>query len=316
MDIKWLDFQVRGDDRGQLIAIETGRQVPFQFKRTYYLYGTLLNVRRGMHAHHRLRQAAICVSGSLTMTLDDGASKVDVVLDRRDRALLIEPMIWHEMTHFSPDCVLLVLADEFYDEADYIRSYPAFLAALKQPARRLPIIHPRADVQTSHVGDGTTIWQDTIVLKGARIGADCNLNAHCFVENDVVIGDRVTLKCGVYVWDAMRIADDVFVGPNVTFCNDRMPRSKKRPEKFVPVILEKGCSIGAGAIILPGVTVGENAMVGAGAVVTRDVKPFEIVVGNPAAPIGEMPGDQETVFGASPLAHRTINETDDRDSVS
>lgn len=147
-------------------------------------------------------------------------------------------------------------------------------------------IHPQAEVQTSKVGDNTQIWQHTIVLAGAQIGRDVNINAHCFVENDVVIGDRVTVKSGVYLWDGIRLEDDVFVGPNVTFTNDKHPRSKQRPEKFLVTTVEKNASIGGGAVILPGITIGQHAMVGAGAVVTQSVPPYAIVVGSPARIIG------------------------------
>jgi UDP-2-acetamido-3-amino-2,3-dideoxy-glucuronate N-acetyltransferase len=143
-------------------------------------------------------------------------------------------------------------------------------------------IHPSADVQSAAIGDGTQIWQYTVVLPGARIGRDCNLNAHCFVENDVVVGDRVTLKCGVYLWDGMRVEDDVFIGPNATFVNDRFPHSRQKPAKFLNVVIRKGASIGAGATILGGVIIGEYAMVGAGSVVTRDVPAHALVYGNPA----------------------------------
>lgn len=147
-------------------------------------------------------------------------------------------------------------------------------------------IHPRAEVQTTKVGENTQIWQHTVVLAGASIGKDVNINAHCFVENDVVIGDRVTVKSGVYLWDGIRLGDDVFVGPNVTFTNDKHPRSKKRLEKFLVTVVEKNASIGAGAVILPGITIGQYAMVGAGAVVTQSVPPYAIVVGTPARIIG------------------------------
>lgn len=143
-------------------------------------------------------------------------------------------------------------------------------------------IHPSADVQSAAIGVGTQVWQYTVVLPGAIIGRDCNLNAHCLVENDVVVGDRVTLKCGVYLWDGMRVEDDVFIGPNATFVNDRFPRSQQKPAKFLNVIIRRGASIGAGATILGGVTIGEYAMVGAGSVVTRDVPANTLVYGNPA----------------------------------
>jgi acetyltransferase-like isoleucine patch superfamily enzyme len=143
-------------------------------------------------------------------------------------------------------------------------------------------IHPSSDVQTTSIGDGTRIWQFCVVLQGAKIGKECNINAHCLIENDVIVGDRVTVKCGVYLWDGIRVEDDVFIGPNVTFCNDKFPRSKQYPDEFVKVHIKKGASIGAGAVILPGVTIGEHAMIGAGAVVTKNVKPGATAVGNPA----------------------------------
>lgn len=153
----------------------------------------------------------------------------------------------------------------------------------------MSLIHPMADVQTAAVGAGTQIWQYTVVLPGARIGRDCNLNAHCLVENDVVIGDRVTLKCGVFLWDGMTVEDDVFIGPNATFTNDKFPRSRKPPEEFQRIVLKRGASIGANATILGGVTIGEGAIVGAGSVVTHDVPPGVIVCGNPAREAGRVP---------------------------
>jgi acetyltransferase-like isoleucine patch superfamily enzyme len=145
-----------------------------------------------------------------------------------------------------------------------------------------PKIHPSADAQSPHIGEGTHIWQYVVVLPDAKIGRDCNICAQVFIENDVVVGDRVTVKNGVQLWDGLRIEDDVFVGPNVTFTNDKFPRSKVYPKAFPVTTVSKGASIGGGAVILPGVTIGELAMVGAGAVVTRDVPPHAIVVGNPA----------------------------------
>lgn len=143
-------------------------------------------------------------------------------------------------------------------------------------------IHPSADVQSQSIGEGTSVWQYVVILQRARIGRDCNINAHCFIENDVVLGDRVTVKCGVYLWDGLRVADDVFIGPNATFTNDRLPRSKYYPDSFAETVIEQGASIGAAAVILSGLTIGSGAMVGAGAVVTHDVPPRALVVGNPA----------------------------------
>lgn len=144
-------------------------------------------------------------------------------------------------------------------------------------------IHPSAQVASSaRVGAGTRIWQNCVILDEVVIGADCNICFSCFVERGVKIGDRVTIKNGVYLWEGLEIQDDVFIGPNATFSNDRFPRSRQRPDEWLRTTLEVGCSIGAGAVILPGITIGRNAMVGAGAVVTRDVSAAKVVVGNPA----------------------------------
>ena len=144
-------------------------------------------------------------------------------------------------------------------------------------------IHPLADVSPeASVGANTRIWQFAVVLSGARIGANCNLNAHTLVEGGAVIGDGVTLKCGVYVWDGIVLEDDVFCGPNATFTNDKRPRSRMRPDVFVTTHVERGASIGGGAVILPGIRIGEDALIGAGAVVTRDVPAGETWFGNPA----------------------------------
>ncbi len=143
-------------------------------------------------------------------------------------------------------------------------------------------IHPLADVASKSIGVRTRIWQFVVVLKGAVIGRDCNICSHCFIENDVIIGDRVTVKSGVQLWDGLRIADDVFIGPNATFANDKVPRSGNRGFRLLVTLVEKGASVGAGATILPGVKIGANALVGAGAVVTKDVPAGATVIGNPA----------------------------------
>lgn len=156
-------------------------------------------------------------------------------------------------------------------------------------------IHPLADVQTRNIGEGSKIWQYVVVLPYVKIGADVNICAHCFVENQVVIGDRVTLKSGVQVWDGINIGDDVFIGPNVSFSNDRFPRSKRHQEKVLETTIENGASIGAGAVILPGIRIGQNSMIGAGAVVTRSVPSNAIVVGNPARIIGYVDAYQTDV---------------------
>lgn len=133
------------------------------------------------------------------------------------------------------------------------------------------MIHPLSDVQSKNIGENTNIWQYCVVLPNAVIGDNCNICSHCFIENDVIIGNNVTVKCGVQLWDGMEIEDDVFIGPNVTFCNDRYPKSGNKNFKLEKVIIKKGASIGANATILPGVTIGENVLVPAGGIVTKDL---------------------------------------------
>jgi UDP-2-acetamido-3-amino-2,3-dideoxy-glucuronate N-acetyltransferase len=152
---------------------------------------------------------------------------------------------------------------------------------MPDPRPEPPFIHSHALVETEHIGPGTRIWAFAHVLAGAVIGADCNICDHSYVDEDVVIGDRVTIKGQVAIIDGMRIEDDVFIGPNASFSNDRFPRSRREWE-CEAMVIGRGASIGTGAIFVPGVTVGEGAMVGAGAVVTKDVPPFTVVVGNPA----------------------------------
>ncbi len=132
-------------------------------------------------------------------------------------------------------------------------------------------IHPLSDVQSEHIGEGTKIWQFCVVLPEAVIGEDCNICSHCFIENKAIIGNRCTVKCGVQLWDGITLEDDVFVGANVCFCNDRYPKSHNSDFNLEPVLVKKGASIGANATILPGVTIGENALIAAGSVVTKDV---------------------------------------------
>lgn len=144
------------------------------------------------------------------------------------------------------------------------------------------MIHETADVQSDRIGDKTTVWQYCVVLSGAIIGENCNVNCHVFIENDVVIGDGVTVKSGVQLWDGIRLEDRVFVGPNVTFTNDPIPRSKQYPEEFDQTVVREGASIGSNATILSGLKIGRNALIGAGAVVTKDVDPYTVWYGNPA----------------------------------
>lgn len=146
----------------------------------------------------------------------------------------------------------------------------------------MSFIHELADVSPCNIGEDTKIWQFVVVLKGAKIGANCNICAHTLIEGDVEIGDNVTVKSGVYIWDGTRIEDDVFIGPNATLTNDSMPRSKQYPDSFSGITLKKGCSVGANATLLPGITIGQGAMIGAGSVVTKNIPDHAIVVGNPA----------------------------------
>ncbi len=136
------------------------------------------------------------------------------------------------------------------------------------------------------------------MLSGARIGEDCNVCDHVFIENDVIVGDRVTIKCGVQLWDGLRVEDDVFIGPNATFTNDMYPRSRRYPEAFPITTVQQGASIGANAtVVLPGITIGAGAMVGAGSVVTRDVPNRALVVGNPARVIRYLEDGVDAVEG-------------------
>jgi UDP-2-acetamido-3-amino-2,3-dideoxy-glucuronate N-acetyltransferase len=148
-------------------------------------------------------------------------------------------------------------------------------------------IHPNAIVESgAKIGEGTKIWAFAHILPGAKIGANCNVCDGVFIEGSVIIGDRSTVKCGVQLWDGVVVGNDVFIGPNATFTNDKFPRSKKHQARYPETVLEDGCSIGANATILPGIKIGRGAMVGAGAVVTHSVPPYAIVAGSPASIIG------------------------------
>lgn len=145
------------------------------------------------------------------------------------------------------------------------------------------MIHPESDVLSENIGEDTLIWQYCVVLPGAMIGRNCNLCAHVFVENNVVIGNNVTIKNGVQLWDGITIEDDVFIGPNATFTNELVPRSKNHKlENIKTTVIKKGATIGANATILPEITIGEYAFIGAGSVVTSDVPSNALFYGNPA----------------------------------
>lgn len=143
-------------------------------------------------------------------------------------------------------------------------------------------IHPLADVKTDSIGENTRVWQFSVIMDGARIGDHCNINCHTFIENDVILGDRVTVKSGVFLWNGLRVENDVFIGPNVTFINDLSPRSKKYPEKFLQIEIRENSSIGANATILGGISIGKYAMIGAASLVTKSVPDYALVYGNPA----------------------------------
>ena len=153
-------------------------------------------------------------------------------------------------------------------------------------------IDETAQVLTKNIGDRTKIWQFVVILEQAQIGSDCNICSHVFIENEVVIGNKVTIKSGVQIWDGVTLEDEVFVGPNVSFTNDKFPRSKKHQKKVMQTIIRRGASISSGAIILPGIEVGENAMIGAGAVVTNNVPANAIVKGNPGRITGYVDSSQ------------------------
>ena len=142
-------------------------------------------------------------------------------------------------------------------------------------------IHQLSDVQTSSIGTDTKIWQFCVVLQGARIGANCNICANVLIENDVQIGNNVTVKSGVQLWDGVFVEDNVFIGPNATFTNDLVPRSKVYPKEFKKTFLKKGASIGANVTVVAGVTIGAYSFIGAGSVVTKDIPAYTVWYGNP-----------------------------------
>ena len=155
------------------------------------------------------------------------------------------------------------------------------------------MIHETADVQSEKIGQGTSVWQYSIVLKEASIGFNCNICSHVFIENEVSIGNNVTIKNGVYIWDGITLEDNVFIGPNVTFTNDKKPRSKRYQETVAQTTIKEGASVGAAAVLIGPLSIGRFAMIGAGAVVTKDVPDHTLVIGNPAVPVGKVNGDGE-----------------------
>ena len=152
------------------------------------------------------------------------------------------------------------------------------------------MIHPLSDCKSTHIGKDTNIWQYCVIFPEAKIGDNCNICAHVLIENDVTVGNNVTVKSGVQLWDGVTVEDNVFIGPNVTFTNDLFPRSKVHPKEYAKTIIKKGASIGANSTIVCGHTIGENALIGAGSMVTHDVPAGEVWYGNPARFIRKIDG--------------------------
>jgi UDP-2-acetamido-3-amino-2,3-dideoxy-glucuronate N-acetyltransferase len=171
-----------------------------------------------------------------------------------------------------------------------------------------PFIHPQALCETSEVGAGTRVWAFAHILPGARVGAGCNICDGVFIENGVTVGDRVTIKPGVQLWDGVTIEDGVFIGPNATFTNDKFPRSGVRPHEYARTVVRRDASIGANATILPGIEIGEAAMVGAGAVVTRSVPANAIVQGNPARIVGYVDDGAEPAQSRASTSDQSADE--------
>lgn len=285
-----LEFNsVGNEDIGYLVALEENKNIPFNIKRVYYTYNTPENTKRGRHAHKNLKQILICLNGSLKIKCFDGEVEEIFQLNTPNKGIYLGPMLWHEMIDYEAETVIMVLASDFYNEYDYIREYPDFLTLLKNQNDLVDhryFVHDKAIVDAPNIGKNTRIWGFSHIFKDATIGENCNICEHVLIENDVVIGNNVTIKSGVYIWDGAIIEDNVFIGPSVTFINDRHPRSKQYPEEFEKTIVKENASIGANSTIMCGIVINHCATIGAGSVVLKDVNPYEIVVGNPAKTIG------------------------------
>jgi acetyltransferase-like isoleucine patch superfamily enzyme len=153
---------------------------------------------------------------------------------------------------------------------------------MKEAEKKDLFIHHLSDVQSTNIGKNTRVWQFCVILPGATIGSNCNICSHGFIENDVTIGNRVTVKSFTEICDGIEICDNVFIGPHVSFLNDKTPRSQQYIDTYPRTIVKKGASIGGKVVILPNITIGENAMIGAGSVVTKNIPDSELWLGNPA----------------------------------
>lgn len=270
------------DRKGNISVVENFDTVPFDVKRIYYLYDIPGGEERGAHAHKALYQLIVAASGSFTVTLDDGNVKRTVLLNRPYQGLMVVPGIWRTLDDFSSGSVCMVLASEGYDANDYIRTYEDFLEYKNHPSR----VHPLANCMSANVGENTNIWQYCVIFPQAEIGDNCNVCANVLIENRVKIGNNVTIKSGVQVWDGITLEDNVFIGPNVTFTNDSVPRSKAHRDFYGTIIVKKGASIGANSTLIADVEIGEYAFIGAGSVVTKDIPPYTVWYGNPATQRG------------------------------
>ncbi|MGG2084510.1 WxcM-like domain-containing protein [Lysinibacillus pakistanensis] len=274
-----INFQAIGDERGFLVSLEGQRNIPFAIKRVYYIYGTN-DQPRGFHAHKNLYQVLVCVKGSCKVLLDNGQEKQEFSLNQPNQGLVVGKMIWREMYDFSEDCVLMVLASDYYDEEDYFRNYNDFIKNIKNKSNFFQ--HKNAIVESMNIGNDTTIWAFAHIFPKAKIGSNCNINDHTLIENDVIIGDNVTVKSGVHIWNGARIGNNVFIGPSVVFTNDLNPRSKVYPTAFEKTLIDDFASIGANSTIIAGNTIGKYAMIGAGSVVTKNIPAYTLWYGNPA----------------------------------
>lgn len=283
-----IDFNSIGDEHiGYLTALEENKDIPFDIKRVYYTYNVPQDVNRGFHAHRDLQQVLICLNGSLKVKCFNGIEEEIYTLNLPNKGLYLNSMIWREMFDYEENTVLMVLASKFYDSSDYIRDYDKFLEIVNENKNNKDyFVHEKAIVDTDNIGVKTKVWGFSHIFSKAIIGENCNICEHVLIENDVLIKNNVTIKSGVYIWDGVTIDDNVFIGPCVSFTNDKHPRSKQYPDEFEKTYIKENASIGANSTIMCGVIIGECATVGAGSVVLKNVNPYEVVVGNPAKLIG------------------------------